>query len=82
MTTPKWVVKNVVADSDYKLFLTFADGTNKVYDAMPLLDKKIYYGLKNPEFFMKAKADCGTVVWDDNTDIAPEHLYEFAVPVV
>ena len=82
MTTPCWVVKNVIADSSYKLYLTFADGTNKIYDALPLLDKKIYSNLRNPEFFVTAKAECGTVVWDDNTDIAPEHLYEKAVPVV
>ncbi len=31
---------------------------------------------KNPGFFMKAKVECGTVVWNDELDIAPEHLYE------
>ncbi len=25
-----------------------------------------------------AKAECGTVVWSDDIDIAPEHLYEYS----
>ncbi len=31
--------------------------------------------------FLTAKADCGTVVWDDDIDIAPEHLYESSTPM-
>lgn len=27
---------------------------------------------------MKAKVECGTVVWSDEIDIAPEHLYEYS----
>jgi hypothetical protein len=27
-------------------------------------------------FFLQAKAECGTVVWNDDIDIDPEHLYE------
>ncbi|MDO5327119.1 MAG: hypothetical protein Q4G00_10425 [Clostridia bacterium] len=30
---------------------------------------------------MQAKAAFGTVVWSDDVDIAPEHLYECSVPV-
>ena len=76
MKTPKWIVKEVQANADYTLFLTFADGTKKTYNARPLLEKAIYAQLKNVAFFLKAKAECGTVVWNDEIDIAPEHLYE------
>lgn len=80
MKNPVWVVKNVIAKEDYTLLITFADGEKKLYNARPLLEKSIYSQLKNLAFFMGAKADCGTVVWNDDIDIAPEHLYEMSVP--
>ena len=76
MKTPVWIVKDVEPMSNYTLLLSFADGSRKMYNASPLLEKPIYSKLKNIAFFMKAKAECGTVVWDDDVDIAPEHLYE------
>lgn len=76
MNTPAWVVKEVQPRKDYTLLITFADGTKKIYDARPLLEKPIYAQLKNPAFFLKAEVDCDTVVWSDDIDIAPEHLYE------
>ncbi len=79
MKCPVWVVKKVQPKEDYTLHLTFADGAEKVYDARPLLEKNIYSQLKNLAFFLCAKVECGTVVWNDDIDIAPEHLYESAV---
>ncbi len=76
MTTPDWIVIDVQPKEDYTLLLTFADGTKKIYNARPLLDKAIYTQLKNLAFFLCAKVECGTVVWNDDIDIAPEHLYE------
>ena len=80
MRKPVWVVRAVHPQSDYKLRLTFANGERRIYDARPLLDKSIYSQLRNPAFFLKATVDCGTVVWSDEVDIAPEHLYECSVP--
>jgi transcriptional regulator with XRE-family HTH domain len=73
---PVWVVKDVEAKEDYTLCLTFANGERKIYDAKPLLQIELYENLKNPAFFMQAHVECGTVVWNDDLDIAPEHLYE------
>ena len=81
MKTPEWSVKEVTPKEDYTLLLTFADGSKKVYDARPLLDKPICAPLKNPALFMRAKAKYGTVVWSEDIDIAPEHLYECSTPV-
>ena len=80
MNTPKWVVKEVEPKDDYTLLLTFADGTKKIYNAHPLLDKPIFSDLKNIVFFLYAKVECGTVVWNDDIDIAPEYLYEYSQP--
>ena len=81
MKIPVWVVKEVQPKDDYTLLLTFADGTKKIYNARPLLEKTIYSKLKNLSFFLSAKAEYDTVVWNDDIDIAPEHLYECSKPV-
>lgn len=81
MKIPEWVVKEVHPNDDYTLLLTFADGERKIYDARPLLKKTIYSQLNNLPFFLSAKAEFDTVVWNDDIDIAPEHLYECSRPV-
>lgn len=81
MKIPEWVVKDVHPNDDYTLLLTFADGEKKIYDARPLLNKPMYSQLKSLPFFLSAKAEYDTVVWSDDVDIAPEHLYECSTPV-
>lgn len=76
MKTPAWVVKDVQPKEDYTMLLTFADGTRKIYDASPLLEKSIYAPLRNLSFFLQAQVDGASVSWSDEIDIAPEHLYE------
>lgn len=78
---PVWVVKEVTARDDYTLLITFADGQKRRYNARPLLEQPVYSPLKNLEFFMSAKADGDTVTWNDDIDIAPEHLYERSQPL-
>ena len=80
MKNSVWVVKDVAPQRDYTLLITFVNGEKRIYNARPLLNKAIYSSLRNIGFFMKAKASCGTVIWDDDIDIAPEHLYECSQP--
>ena len=79
--TPHWVVQSVEPKKDYTLFLTFANGEKRVYNAAPLLEKAIFSPLKNLAFFMGAEADGVSVAWSDDIDIAPEHLYEHSIPI-
>ncbi|MBQ4089953.1 MAG: DUF2442 domain-containing protein [Clostridia bacterium] len=81
MKTPVWVVKAVVPQEDYTLLITFADGSQRVYNALPLLNKAIFADQKNLSFFLNARVSGDTVIWNDDVDIAPEHLYECSVPV-
>lgn len=81
MNAPYWEVQSVHAQPDYSLLLTFASGERRRYDARPLLAKPIYSRLNVLSFFLSAKAEYGTVVWDDDTDIAPEHLWEASTPI-
>ena len=81
MKNPVWVVKDVKAQEDYTLLITFIGGEQRIYNARPLLKKEIYSPLKSLGFFLRAKVDYGTVIWNEDIDIAPEHLYECSKPV-
>jgi hypothetical protein len=58
--------------------LTFSDGTTKEVNVRPLLDGPIFEPLQDPAYFASASLDsiCGTVVWPNGADFAPEALYE------
>lgn len=76
MATSRWVVLEVIPHSDFTLSLSFADGKQGVFDMTPLLERPYYMPLANLPLFMTARAECGTVIWEDDRDIAPELLYE------
>lgn len=76
MAQPKWVVLEAVPRNDFTLSLSFADGKQGLFSMAPLFDDSYYAPLSNPALFMTAHAECGTVVWEDDRDIAPELLYE------
>lgn len=81
MKTPVWVVKSVVPQENYTLLLTFADGKKRLYNARSLLNKPLFADLKSLPFFLQARVSGDTVIWNDEVDIAPEHLYENSVPI-
>ena len=76
-----WIVTDVIAQEDYNLIITFITGEKKIYNFTPLLEKEIYAPLKDVTFFLKAKVAGDTVAWNDDIDIAPEHLYEYSTPL-
>ena len=76
MTQPKWVVQQATPRDDYTIDLQFADGTRGVFDLSPFLDDAYYSALTSLPMFLSGHAECGTVVWDNDLDIAPEFLYE------
>lgn len=75
------VVREVKALEDYKLYLKFDNGEEKVYDMKPLLNQKFYQGLKDNERFKKVKADGISIEWETGEDVAPENLYYDSVPL-
>lgn len=74
-------VTKVQPQEDYTLLLTFANGEVRQYDAKPLLKKPVFAALKNPGFFKKARSDGYTVVWNDEIDLDPVHVYECSKPL-
>ena len=76
MTQPKWVVLVATPRDDDTIDLRFADGTHGVFDLQPLLNDTYYSTLALLPLFLNGHVECGTVVWDNDIDIAPELLYE------
>ena len=60
------------------LRLSFSDGTTKQVDVSSLLDGPIFEPLRDPAYFAHATLDstCGTVIWPNGADFAPEALHE------
>ncbi len=76
MATPKWVVTSVTPYGNYTLDIEFSDGKVGRFDMGPYLERRPYRSLNNLGLFMLAHVECGTVVWNDMVDMAPELLYE------
>jgi hypothetical protein len=71
-------ITHVEIAGPHSLTLEFNDGTQKSVDVSPLLDGPVFAPLKDPHYFALAELDpaCGTVVWPNGADFAPEALYE------
>lgn len=63
---------------DYKLKVTFSTNEVKIFDFKPMLKYPAFTHLQDPVLFANCyiDKDFGVVCWDDNTDIAPEYLYQ------
>ena len=77
-----WVTSAAPAP-DYKLILTFNDGSVKVFDCMPLIERyKVFAPLRNEAVFANFALDGWTVTWlDGQIDIAPEYLFSESIAV-
>ena len=61
---------------DYQLELTFNDGASGIVDLEDHLNGKIFEPLKNIDYFKKFELDSWTLTWPNESDFAPEFLYE------
>jgi hypothetical protein len=68
----------------YSLRLTFNDSTTKEVNVYPLLEGEIFKPLREPAYFARVTLDpvCGTVVWPNGADFAPEALHELSAEPV
>lgn len=62
------------------LDLTFNNGVRKRVDVSPLLEGPVFEPLRTAKAFAQARLDeeCGTVVWPNGADLAPETLLELS----
>ncbi len=61
------------------LRLAFNDGMRQTVDIGPLLSGPVFEPLRDPAYFARMELDrmCGTVVWPNGADFAPEALHEW-----
>lgn len=45
------------------------------------MSKPVFADLQSLPFFLSAYVSGDTVIWNDEVDIAPEHLYECSTPI-
>jgi hypothetical protein len=62
--------------SDFKLWLSFDDGTSGEVDLIDSLHGPVFEALKNIKVFAKVSVDpeFETVVWPNGADLSPEYL--------
>jgi hypothetical protein len=63
---------------DHRLRIEFDDYTQKTVDLSPLLWGPVFEPLRDPDYVARVVVDpvCGTVVWPNGADFAPEALYD------
>ena len=54
----------------------FDTGETGIFNCEYLTADPYWARLKDLDFFNTARAEYGTVVWDDNIDVAPESVWE------
>ena len=68
-------VTQVQVLDNFELLLEFKDGSIKHFDVKPYLSLPAFKRLSAGGLFAKAHVQRGTVVWDEQLDLAPETLY-------
>jgi hypothetical protein len=71
-------IREALVCGPHSLRLAFNDGTTKRVNLRPLLDGTIFEPLRDPAYFASMTLDsiCGTVVWPNGADFAPEALHD------
>lgn len=69
-------IKDVVANDDYTLKLSFANGEVRSFDVKPYLDLDVFKDLKDLSQFKTARASMGSVLWQGGQDLCPDTFYE------
>jgi hypothetical protein len=71
-------VAGVEVLEDFRLSVTFSDGTRRIVDLSDELSGPIFEPLRNPSLFRQVRLDpeLGTIVWPNGADIAPETLHK------
>jgi len=69
--------------SEYRLLLTFSDGSRKIVDMMPYLKGEIFEPLKDVNVFKTVRLNevFHTIEWPNGADMCPDVLYEIGTEI-
>lgn len=65
----------IKALENYKLWLKFENGEQKIFNMEKYIHEKFYQKLKNRKYFERVKVSGNTIEWENGEDVAPENLY-------
>jgi len=68
-------IKKIFVEKQYHLRITFSDGTIKLVDLSPFLDKGIFSQLKNPDLFTQVKNNEYFISWPGEQELSADTLY-------
>jgi hypothetical protein len=68
-------VKEVVANPDYTLTVTFDNHEIGSFDMKPYLEIGIFRQLKDPHSFSMVRPFLGSIQWKEGQDLCPDTLY-------
>lgn len=77
--TAPWRVKALCILPEYRLAVTFQDGTSGIADLSALTTATecgIYEAIKDPTVFGQARLESGVVTWPNGADLDPAWMYE------
>jgi len=71
-------VKKAEYLGEYRVRLSFEDGSVRDVDLAPHLEGEIFEPLKDVGYFktLRLEPDLDTIVWDNGADMSPDFLYE------
>jgi hypothetical protein len=68
-------IKNVKAQDDYKILLTFTNDELKIFDMKPYINKGFFKQLQNKNYFNTVKPFMNSIQWKNGQDLCPDTLY-------
>ena len=76
-------IESAEAIGPTQLLVRFRDGSQRVYDCAPLLDRPQFQLLRTPAFFRAVRLDPGGygVSWNDEIDLSEYELWTNGEPV-
>ena len=67
-------ITQIVANEDWTLDLTFADGSRRIYDLKPLLENEAFEDLKDIALFLQVRNGGYFVEWPTGADLSADTL--------
>ena len=75
-------ILSAAAIAPARLLVVFSDGSKRLYDCGPLLNRTGFELLRNAAFFRQVRVDAGGygVSWNDNIDLSEYELWTNGKP--